>query len=397
MKLPALSLATLTAIIITAMLLLSVGLAYLGVNWYSSYLEEGLLRQLPTDAARAYREMNAGVVPDTAALKELFEYINGVSEPLDWNLYISVLVSGLLSALICSAIGVYLARKIAQPLEQLTAVAEALKSGDFSVRMMGSHKSTIEVSSLIDSFNALATSLQNMENRLHFNNMAVAHELRTPLTILRGTMQGMVDGVFPMEKKTLDNLLLQAEGLSRIVEDLRTLSLAIGQKLVMRLERIELAELIVGVLQSAKPMFDANDLKVEAELQPMVVSVDSQRIRQAVLALLENACRYAAKGACLRCEIDVLADGVPAIRILDRGPGFPEDMCGVEVKPFWRGEVSRSRATGGTGLGLSVVQAIAVAHGGRLELQNRQGGGASVSIIIPANDENNPKERILIE
>ncbi len=389
MKLPAISLATLTAIIITAMLLLSVGLAYLGVNWYSSYLEEGLLQQLPTDAARAYREMNAGVVPDTAALKELFEYLNGFSELLDWNLYISVLVSGLISALICSAIGVFLARKIAQPLEQLTAVAEALKSGDFSVRMTDSHKSTIEVSSLIDSFNALATSLQNMENRLHFNNMAVAHELRTPLTILRGTMQGMVDGVFPMEKKSLGNLLLQAEGLSRIVDDLSTLSLAIGQKLVMYRERIELAELIVGVLHSAKPMFNANNLKVETELKPIVVSVDSQRIRQAVLALLENSCRYAADGASLRCEIDDLADGTLVIRVLDRGPGFPDDTCSIEVKPFWRGETSRSRATGGTGLGLSVVQAIAVAHGGRLELQNRSGGGASVSIIIPVSEYDN--------
>ncbi|OYR07854.1 ATP-binding protein [Brucella grignonensis] len=396
MKLPVLSLATLTAIIIAAMLLLSVGLAYLGVNWYSSYLEEGFLKQLPTDAARAYREMNAGMVPDTAALKELFEYINGVSEPLDWNLYISVLVSGLLSALICSAIGIYLARKIARPLEQLTVVAEALKSGDFSVRMTGSHKSTIEVSSLIDSFNALATSLQNMEDRLQFNNMAVAHELRTPLTILRGTMQGMVDGVFPMEKKALDNLLLQAEGLSRIVEDLRTLSLAIGQKLVMYPERVELDELIDSVLLSAKPMFETNKVKVETALQPIVAFVDSQRIRQAVLALLENACRYAAEGVSLRCEIDNLADSALAIRVLDRGPGFPDDMCDVEVKPFWRGEVSRSRATGGTGLGLSVVQAIAVAHGGKLELQNRPGGGASVSIIIPANDDDNLIECISI-
>lgn len=83
-----------------------------GVNWYASYLEEGLLQHLPADAAHAYRDLNAGIVPDTAALKELFRYLNGFSDPLDWNVYISVLVSGLLSALICSAIGIYLARKL---------------------------------------------------------------------------------------------------------------------------------------------------------------------------------------------------------------------------------------------------------------------------------------------
>jgi len=166
MKIPPLSLATLTAIIITAMLLLSVGLAYLGVNWYSNYLEEGLLRQLPVEAAAAYRNMNAGIVPDREGLKVLFDHLNGFSEPLDWHLYVSVLVSGLLSALICSVIGILLVRKIARPLEELTAVAEGLRSGDFSVRMMRNHKSTVEIKSLVESFNALATSLETMEK--HF-------------------------------------------------------------------------------------------------------------------------------------------------------------------------------------------------------------------------------------
>lgn len=383
MKFPSLSLATLTAIIITAMLLLSVGLAYLGVNWYSNYLEEGLLQQLPADAAAAYRDINSGIVPDRDGLKVLFEYLNGFSEPLDWNLYVSVLVSGLLSAAICSAIGIYLARKIARPLEELTVVAEGLKSGDFSVRMTRNHKSTVEIGSLIESFNSLATSLETMEKRLRFNNMAVAHELRTPLTILRGTMQGMVDGVFPMEKNTLVNLLMQAEGLSRIVEDLRVLSLAIGQQLVMHREAVDLALLINGVLDTARPMLKASNISAESELRSSIANVDAHRIRQAILALVENACRYASKGAILQCKLEQLEDGSHKIQMTDRGPGFPVEMCAVDVSPFWRGETSRSRDTGGTGLGLSVVRAIAAAHGGKLELTNRPGGGASITITLP--------------
>ncbi len=383
MRIAPLSLATLTALIITAMLLLSVGLAYLGVSWYSAYLEAGLLAQLPADAASAYRDMNAGVVPDTKALKALFDQLNGFSEPLDWHLYMSVLVSGLLSALICSAIGIYLVRKIARPLEQLTRAAQALEGGDFSVRMARSHHGTREVQSLIESFNALATSLETMEQRLRFNTMAVAHELRTPLTILQGTMQGMVDDVFPMEKKALASLLLQAEGLSRIVEDLRTLSLAIGQKLVMQKEMTDLGALMDAVVASARPMLDAQGMVVERALVGHVASVDAQRIRQAILALIENACHYAASGGCLRFELDLGAAEI-RLRVLDRGPGFPPDICAGELKPFLRGEPSRSRATGGTGLGLSVVQAIAFAHGGRLQLTNRPGGGACAALVIPA-------------
>ena len=383
MRIPTLSLATLTAVIITAMLLLSVGLAYLGVSWYSAYLEAGLLQQLPADAASAYRDMNAGIVPDTKALEALFDQLNGFSEPLDWHLYMSVLVSGLLSAMICSAIGIYLVRKIARPLEQLTRAAQALEGGDFSVRMLRSHRGTREVKSLIESFNALATSLETMEQRLRFNTMAVAHELRTPLTILQGTMQGMVDDVFPMEKKALASLLLQAEGLSRIVEDLRTLSLAIGQQLVTQKEMTDLGGLIDAVVTSAGPMLDAQSITVETALAGHAVSVDAQRIRQAILALIENACHYAACGGSLRFEL-ALGTGEIWLRVLDRGPGFPSDICAREPKPFLRGEASRSRATGGTGLGLSVVQAIAVAHGGRLQLSNRPGGGACAALVIPA-------------
>ena len=383
MKLPALPLATLTAIIIAAMLLLSVGLAYLGVTSYAAYLEEGVIKSLPANAAQAYRDMNSGIVPEAAAIRELFDHLDSLSDPVDFQLYLSVLVCGLASALICSIIGIYLARRIGRPLEQLTQVAEGLKSGDFSVRLDESHTSTVEVKSLIDSFNALATSLETMEERLRFNNMAVAHELRTPLTILRGSMQGMVDGVFPLDTKTVASLLLQVEGLSRLVEDLRTLSLAIGQKLVMDREHFELAELVDAVLDAAKPMLAASKLAVEKELMPMQAVADCQRIRQAILAILENACRYAASGGVLRCQTELRADGFIAVHIHDRGPGFPEKTGEITVNPFWRGDTSRSRATGGTGLGLSVVQAIATAHGGKLELSNRPGGGATVSILIP--------------
>jgi len=382
MKLPSFHLATLTAVIITAMLLLSVCLAYIGVNWYSTYLEDGLLQQLPGDAAIAYRDMNNGVVPDVEALRQLFEYLNTLAEPLDWSLYISVLVSGLISALICSIIGIYLARKIAQPLEKLTAVAKALKAGDFSVRVREQHTSTIEVRSLIESFNAMATSLQTMEDRLHFNNMAIAHELRTPLTILRGSMQGMIDGVLPMERKALSSLLLQAESLSRIVEDLRTVSLAIGHKLVMYREQADIVGIVGAALESARPMLDANRMKLETDLVPGVIWVDAQRIHQAILALLENACRYASEGSVLRCEAKLASDGLLAIRFLDRGPGFPDKMSGGDIKAFWRGDASRNRATGGTGLGLSVVRAIATAHGGSVDLENRPGGGACVTMTI---------------
>ncbi len=382
---PCLPLATLTAIATAIMLLLSVGLTYMGVTWYASYLEEGITHTLPPRAAAAYKMLSENKVPDGDSLRLLFEHLNLLTEPTDFKIQLSVLICGLLSAGLCALIGVYLARRLARPLEELTAAADGLKSGDFSVRVGASHRSTREVASLMETFNALATSLETMEARLRFNNMAVAHELRTPLTILQGSLQSMLDGVFPMDRKIISDLLLQVEGLGRVVEDLRTLSLAIGQKLVMERQRIDASLLVGTVIASAKPMLDASSLQVETNLRPAWTSADSPRVRQAVLALLENACRYAAGGGWLRCETEQSADESVVIRILDRGPGFPQDMDAVAVNPFWRGDPSRSRATGGTGLGLAVVQAIAAAHGGRLEFANRPEGGAVVAIHLTGN------------
>lgn len=381
-RFPILPLATLTATIITTMLVLSVSMAYLGVTWYSTYLEDRLASALPPKAATAYRMINEGQVPDSEALKALLEQVDEHAAPMDFKIQLAVLICGLLSALVCAVIGVYLARRIARPLEDLTVAAKSLASGDFSARVAASSCSTREVSSLVETFNSLATSLDRMEERLRFNNMAIAHELRTPLTILQGALQGMVDGVFPMDRKIISDLLLQVEGLGKIVEDLRTLSLAIGQKLVMQRRPLDVAEVVETILAAANPMLEASKMEVEAHLQPARISADALRIRQVVLALLENASRYAQSGGWLRCETEQLPDESVIIRVLDRGPGFPEDMDAVAVNPFWRGDPSRSRATGGTGLGLSVVQAIAVAHGGFLEFTNRQGGGALVTVHL---------------
>ncbi|NHF74637.1 HAMP domain-containing protein [Paracoccus sp. 12-3] len=385
MKMPkyrALPLATLTATAIATMLLLSVGVAYIGVTSYSIYLDEVNYRSLSPEAALAYKLVNEGRLPDADGLRAAIEHLDTLMGPTDLRIQIVTLVIGLLSASVCGIIGVFLARRIARPLEELTSAAETLRSGDFSARVTASSNSTREVTSLVETFNDLAASLDRMEQRLRFNNMAVAHELRTPLTVLQGALQGILDGVFPMDRKILGDLLLQVEGLGRIVEDLRTLSLAIGQRLVMQREWIDVAEVAESVLSAYGPTLNASRLEVESSLRPARIAADSARVGQAVLALLENANRYAASGGQLRCETEQLPDKSVVIRVLDRGPGFPEDMDAVAINPFWRGDSSRSRETGGTGLGLSVVQAIAVAHGGMLDLANRQGGGAVVTIHL---------------
>lgn len=383
MKLRRLSLSTVTALTIAAMLVLSMIIAYSTFFWIIKHLTEIKLRTIPADMAQAYRDIQDGVMPSVESFRKLMLVIPEFENILDAQMDLAFMGHILLAAFVCGSIGYWLARRIARPLERLVLAAETLREGDFAVGLGNFRGGTSEVHRLGKTIDALAIDLDHMEKRLRFNTMAVAHELRTPLTILQGNLQGMIDGVFPVHQQGLQDLLMQVQGLSRLVEDLRTLSLAAGHKLIGQRSATDLADEAATVLAAARPMLDDAGMRVETDFNAASADVDPERLRQAMLALVHNACRYAAAGGVLRCETGLDKDGNASVRFLDRGPGLLEEVRSISFDVFWRGEASRSRATGGTGLGLSIVEAIAKAHGGRLEAGNRPGGGAAIAIIIP--------------
>ncbi|MGN7882311.1 ATP-binding protein [Ensifer sp. 22460] len=378
-----LPLGILTALVTIVLLIISVFIIYAGVDYMEPRLEARLLERMPPEAAQAYTDFNSGKLPSQESLQKLLSTMPELEEWANWEVDKIILGFGATAVTFCGLVGYWLARKISRPLEVLAQATQNLRAGDFAVRVGSIRKGAKEVATLVKTFDELAAELENMESRLRFNTMAVAHELRTPLTILQGNLQGMADGVFPLEQERIQQLLLQVEGLSALVEDLRTLSLAAGQKLVTQRQSVDLAAEASQVLGASCTLLGSAGMSVETALEPVRVSGDSQRLRQALLALIENATRYAASGGVLRCETGRRGADEAFIRLLDRGPGLPDDVSTHSIDLFWRGDASRSRATGGTGLGLSVVQAIAKAHGGRLEFASRAGGGAVITIVLP--------------
>ncbi|MEO5755360.1 MAG: HAMP domain-containing protein, partial [Mesorhizobium sp.] len=343
-----LSLSTLTASTIAAMLLLSVAIIYAGISWYSDRIESQLLEKLPPRVSQAYRDISAGKTPDRDDLMEFVTMLPAFNEEGNMRLYASIIGFSVLAAVFCSLIGYWLARRISRPLEILTVATDDLRAGNFAVRIPAMGKGASEIAALTDTFNALAADLDNMEKRLRFNTMAVAHELRTPLTVLQGSIQGMLDGVFPLDDRRLHLLLSQVEGLSRLVEDLRMLSLATAQKLVTERSRVDLALEAERLIDSARPILAAAGMTIETDLNPVRTTADSLRLRQAMLALVENCCRYAASGKVIRCETGRLGDHEAFVRIKDRGPGLPDELVSrSSLAMFITGDPSRSRATGG--------------------------------------------------
>lgn len=284
-------------------------------------------------------------------------------------------------ALIVAAIAsVRLTRRILQPLESLAHSARRIKDGDLSARALPGDHSLGETAHLVEDFNAMAQRLEDMAADMKLWNATIAHELRTPLTILKGRLRGMIDGVFEPDETSLQGLVLQVDSLARLVEDLRTVTLADSGHLDLRMEPVRLKaeiEQLAGLLEQE---LREEGFELRLNLSDVVVQADAMRIRQALLALVTNARRHAVRGA---IEITLgVENHVTLLRVMDEGPGLGGDIEPWAFEPFRRGIQTGSREQGGNGLGLSVVRAIIEAHGGKIGYAPSAKGGAMFEISL---------------
>ncbi len=283
------------------------------------------------------------------------------------------------------AVAVYTALRFSEkllfPLNSLAVTARRIASGELSARAQGGDRRLTELEALVNDFNSMAQKLEDASGEIRTWNAAIAHELRTPVTILKGRLQGLADGVFLPDQALFTNLVRQTEGLARLIEDLRTLSLAQSGYLSLRIEEVDLRREIMAVAEFIRPALLENKLILTEKLDDVMLRCDPARIRQAVLALLDNARRYANAGVILvSCSH---AKGGVIIMVEDEGPGIPDALTNILFDAFSRADDSRSRQSGGSGLGLAVVKAITEAHKGKIYCEKSELGGAAFRIYIP--------------
>lgn len=303
----------------------------------------------------------------------------------DWSLNIIDIIWILLVAFFGSITSVYLGLKLARrfisPLNALAVAAQEISLGNLSVRAELENQSVSEITKLIDDFNSMAEKLETSVNNASIWNAAIAHELRTPVTILQGRLQGVLDDVFVPDKALFKNLLNQVEQLSFLIEDLRTLSLADNQQLRLSLEWISLSDVIMQCINLLQDRFDQANLKIETDLSDEKCFFDRQRLEQILIALFENEIRYADTGI-LRITTKKNNEGL-ILTIEDEGPGISDNHIPFIFEPFYRLEESRAKKKGGSGLGLSVVNAIVTAHEGHIIYsKSKILGGSCFSILL---------------
>ncbi|MNK54797.1 Signal transduction histidine-protein kinase BaeS [compost metagenome] len=281
-------------------------------------------------------------------------------------------------------LGLLMARRIARPLSDVAAAAESVSLGSFSARASTLSTGPVELQGLVTHFNAMAQQLEAYDRELHDSSAAIAHELRTPLTAAMGRLQGIVDGVFPLKEEQVSAVLAQMEQIRKIIGDLQVLSLAQGGRLDLDVTEFSMRELVDERLSWAEPAIRARNMQafnhVSSEQR---LHADRARMGQALSALLDNAVRYASEGGVVEIKFD-RGDSEAQLRVQDRGKGMPTEELSQIFQRFWRGENSRAQHSRGSGLGLSVVQAICTAHGGYADAMARPGGGTEIRLFLPA-------------
>jgi two-component system, OmpR family, sensor histidine kinase AdeS len=356
------------------------------LDYWGEYRIGVALKTMSPSVQRSYERFDKdGYIPTGQELKDFTREFSPVQDRLNSEintaLYVMIAIAGVLTM----AFGYLILGRLGRGLGSVALAARRIADGDLTARAALVGFASREETQLIGDFNIMSVALQGAERELAESTASIAHELRTPLTILRGRLHGIADGVFALEPKEVEGLLYQVEGLGRLVDDLQTLSLANAQRLILAREKTNLAEEVRRVLASIGPDLEAAGLDVILALESVSLSADGARIRQVISAVLNNACRYAAHSGALR--IGTYGEGSDAVlEIIDHGAGLPEDSDSRAFDRFWRGEASRSRNTGGSGLGLSVVRAIVEAHGGSATLANHVGGGAHFAMRLPAKE-----------
>ncbi|MBA3289327.1 MAG: HAMP domain-containing histidine kinase [Acidimicrobiia bacterium] len=271
---------------------------------------------------------------------------------------------------------------------RLETTVRRLESGDRTVRT-GVRRAD-ELGHVARALDELTERLDQLEReRAGFEEerrlmlSSVGHDLRTPLAALRVAIEAMADGVAPDPERYLRSMSRDVEALGSLVDDLFLVSSIESGRLELHREPLDLSELADEAVEALAPAAATRRITLRLRA-PGRVTVDGNAtaIGRIIRNLIDNAIRHAPDGSTI--EVAVAEDGAPTVRVLDDGPGFPAGFSARAFERFARADVSRTRATGGAGLGLAIARGLVEAQGGRIWAENRPSGGVRVSFTLPA-------------
>ncbi len=294
-----------------------------------------------------------------------------------------LLIAALAATATAVLVSSFVTRRIVRPIEEMTEASRRIADGHYDERVIVVGED--ELGELAGSFNQMAHTLAQTEERRRQLIGDVAHELRTPLSSIRSVMEGLVDGVLPAESATFLSVQSEVSRLQRLVHDLEELSRAEAGQIPLEMELVDPATLIHTAAERLRPQFEDKNVQLLLELAPDLpkLRADSERMTQVLLNLMGNALQYTPAGG----EVAVIAraeTGTITIGVQDSGIGIVPEHLDHIFERFYRVDKSRSRAGGGSGIGLTISEHIIEAHGGSISATSPgPNQGSTFSITLP--------------
>ncbi|MCB8965861.1 MAG: HAMP domain-containing protein [Ardenticatenaceae bacterium] len=283
--------------------------------------------------------------------------------------------------------GIWLSRGLSKPLTELEKGAQAVAAHQLTYRVPEVGSS--EMRAVAHSFNQMASELERQAS-LRRNMLAdVTHELRHPVHVLGGNLQGILDGVFPLEMTEIAFLAEQTQHLSRLVNDLHELALAEAQELPLHVQEMDVTDVVQNAVDAVQPLAAEKEIVLhwQRPFTSMHLILDAARIRQVVQNLLSNAINYTAVSGDVFVAV-ALEEAELLITVQDTGMGITADDLPHIFDRFYRSDASRSRELSGTGLGLAIAKAIVEAHNGRITASSPgRNLGSTFVIHLPVPDQ----------
>ncbi|MBI3177310.1 MAG: HAMP domain-containing protein [Chloroflexi bacterium] len=305
----------------------------------------------------------------------------------------ALLFASLGATAVAILLGVLLARALTRPLREVTAATRRVAAGHLEQQVPV--RSRDELGELAAAFNQMSADLKRARDLRRQMTADIAHDLRTPLSVVLGHAEALRDGVLPPTPENFNLIHDEALRLNRLVEDLRTLSLADSGELTLARFRVPPAPLLERAVAGQALRAQQQKISLQSEIAPDLpdIYVDPDRLAQALGNLLDNALRHTPAGGTVVCRLIAKHDqsrqpSAVILSISDSGPGISPDDLPRIFERLYRADKSRRRDEGhGSGLGLAIAKSIVAAHDGHIWAENHPGQGATFAIELPAVPE----------
>jgi signal transduction histidine kinase len=295
---------------------------------------------------------------------------------------VSLIIAGIAATIAAVAVSVALSFRLSRPIRRLAQAGRRIASGRYAERV--AMWSGDEIDRLAESFNTLAESLETMERRRLEVVGDVAHELRTPLATLNGYLEGLEDGVIEPGDATWKLLHEATARMAGLVESLQELWRAEARQLPLSIEPVDLGAVAAAAVQRWSAVADGRSVEIRLDAtRAQVAMADRERLKEVVDILLSNASRYTAEGTVITVSVRGDDESV-TLSVDDQGPGLTEEQRAKVFEHFYRIDPSRSRALGGSGIGLAIAKALVGLMDGKIWAESAgPGEGATFRVELP--------------